>query len=556
VSLDAPKSVLIIRPDAMGDLVLFTPTLQALLEIWPKTAISVIIQKSHSSLAKILFPQVNWITIDFDPWKKNPFEAKPAIESVRKLAATLNPDFLIAACTKRSWLDSVIADAIPNAKRFAFKTNTPDPYWNEHLLWATNKQTYPTFETIASEGPGEQDWQKNLGLITCLTGKTVNAKKPVITLPKDVLLSGEDTLKQLNISTAQYAVCAVAGSVNVKIKSWPTSHYAKVIDTLSSTYKIKTLLVAHLSEKETVDEIKQLVQTKDTASWLGSDNDLPLLTALINQSSFYFGNDTGAMHLAAACDKPVLGIFGGGTWPRFIPAANRFIALHIPMPCYGCNWDCPFGDAPCIKSIPVDRVTEAIDTLLNTKHSLNEVRALPPTSLNLDELVKKASEKHQALTRIQQEREATLIKTAIQAGEKDKVIENLHQVNEEINNARKESSVQLDLMRRAADVMMIEIKSQTQHSESKDKLIKSLHADNLMKQDEITHLLDEIEVKDASILSLHEANEAKLETLKIQSAALLEKEAMIADLAKACEERLVVMKHMEAEIARLSGPKA
>ena len=181
---------------------------------------------------------------------------------------------------------------------------------------------------------------------------------------------------------------------------------------------------------------------------------------------------------------------------------------------------------------------------------------MPPTSLNLDELVKKASEKHQALTRIQQEREATLIKTAIQAGEKDKVIEKLHQVNEEINNARKESSVQLDLMRRAADVMMIEIKSQTQHSESKDKLIKSLHADNLMKQDEITHLLDEIEVKDASILSLHEANEAKLETLKIQSAALLEKEAMIADLAKACEERLAVMKHMEAEIARLSGPKA
>jgi GT2 family glycosyltransferase len=99
--------------------------------------------------------------------------------------------------------------------------------------------------------------------------------------------------------------------------------------------------------------------------WLGRDGSLPQLAALIARSALYFGNDTGAMHLAAALDVPVVAIFGGGTWPRFVPAARRGVAVVHPLPCFGCGWDCAFGDAPCLGEIAV------ADALAGLEHALD-----------------------------------------------------------------------------------------------------------------------------------------------------------------------------------------
>ena len=61
---------------------------------------------------------------------------------------------------------------------------------------------------------------------------------------------------------------------------------------------------------------------------------------LLGEARLYLGNDTGAMHLAAALGVPVTAVFGGGTWPRFVPAAVCGEAVVHPLPCFGCGWDC------------------------------------------------------------------------------------------------------------------------------------------------------------------------------------------------------------------------
>ena len=40
----------------------------------------------------------------------------------------------------------------------------------------------------------------------------------------------------------------------------------------------------------------------------------------------YVGHDTGAMHMAGARRPPVVGIFGGGHWPRFRPSARQAVS--------------------------------------------------------------------------------------------------------------------------------------------------------------------------------------------------------------------------------------
>jgi hypothetical protein len=88
------------------------------------------------------------------------------------------------------------------------------------------------------------------------------------------------------------------------------------------------------------------------------------MSAILSRSVFFLGNDTGAMHLAAAIGRPVVAVFGGGTWPRFQPAARRAIALVNPLPCFGCGWDCPFGDAPCVLAVGMEDVQRALSGIL------------------------------------------------------------------------------------------------------------------------------------------------------------------------------------------------
>jgi hypothetical protein len=79
-------------------------------------------------------------------------------------------------------------------------------------------------------------------------------------------------------------------------------------------------------------------------------------------------------------------VFGGGTWPRFVPAARRSISLVHPLPCFGCAWDCPFGDAPCLKAITVPDVTAALLEILRDSNVQTPIRTFatfPPAALEL-----------------------------------------------------------------------------------------------------------------------------------------------------------------------------
>jgi hypothetical protein len=89
------------------------------------------------------------------------------------------------------------------------------------------------------------------------------------------------------------------------------------------------------------------------------------LGGLLEMARFYLGNDTGAMHLAAALGRPVVPIFGGGTWPRFQPVARRSLTIVQPLPCFGCAWDCFFGDAPCVRTISPGSVRRALERFLS-----------------------------------------------------------------------------------------------------------------------------------------------------------------------------------------------
>ncbi|HZU90650.1 MAG TPA: glycosyltransferase family 9 protein, partial [Stellaceae bacterium] len=60
--------------------------------------------------------------------------------------------------------------------------------------------------------------------------------------------------------------------------------------------------------------------------------DLPVAAAVLQRTRLFVGNDTGLMHLAAACGTPTLGLFGPSPVGRYAPWGPHAAAVCTTDP--------------------------------------------------------------------------------------------------------------------------------------------------------------------------------------------------------------------------------
>ncbi len=87
------------------------------------------------------------------------------------------------------------------------------------------------------------------------------------------------------------------------------------------------------------------------------------LLAILDGADAYVGKDSGTMHLAAALDKPVVAVFGGGHWSRFLPTGTRGVVLTAIVPCRRCDWRCHLPEPVCVTGLPEGAVGEGFKLL-------------------------------------------------------------------------------------------------------------------------------------------------------------------------------------------------
>jgi hypothetical protein len=310
---------------------------------------------------------------------------------------------------------------------------------------------------------------------------------------------------------------------------------------------IRTLLVGQHDERRHLEALRESAGRAQAEVWTGGAGDLPLLAALLSRSALFFGNDTGAMHLAAAVGRPVVAIFGGGTWPRFQPAARRAIALLNPLPCFGCGWDCPFGDAPCVGAIGAADVRNALSDMLARAErpgcEIREMRNLPETVVDFmgrtAALARERGRAHLA-------REIKLQEIAFLAGEKDGEISDLKAETDG-------KDAEIASLKRAGDEKDAEIVSLKAATDEKDAEIEAKDAEIASMKRSTDEKDAEIEAKDAEIVLLKGAADARDVEIRSLKRATDEKDAEIAALARACEERLQLINRMDADLRHYVG---
>jgi ADP-heptose:LPS heptosyltransferase len=111
-------------------------------------------------------------------------------------------------------------------------------------------------------------------------------------------------------------------------------------------------------------------------NWTGKTS-LSELIAIIGGARLLIGNETSAVHIAAAAGTPSVCITGGGHYGRFVPYRLE-VSSEKPEPkvvakrmdCFYCNWQCVHqvkegGPFPCIEKVSPDMVWDAVSQMLS-----------------------------------------------------------------------------------------------------------------------------------------------------------------------------------------------
>jgi heptosyltransferase II len=152
--------------------------------------------------------------------------------------------------------------------------------------------------------------------------------------------------------------CAIApGASYGAAKCWPPERFALLADRLISECGADVLFFGTAGEKEIADRIR--TNMKSAAISLVGETSMRDLAALFASCSLFIGNDSGAMHVAAAAGLPVIGIFGPTDPEGTAPVTEQFTLIREAVSCSPCFLRrCPV-DHRCMTRISVDSVFTA-----------------------------------------------------------------------------------------------------------------------------------------------------------------------------------------------------
>ena len=498
-----PKNILYIRADSFGDLILFAPALSALMQAWPKAKHTLLVRRGYESLAPLFSPSINWQAVSLNPFQQSPAEAREGLKIILNQLAKDPPDLIVAPTFHRTWLEVAIAAHFPACRRIALGGEAVDPLFTTALELELGIKAGDIFKEIVVADAQVQEWENNFLIVDHLLGRRVTRQAPELSVPADATARAKKLIAEKKMPSGQWVACYPAGVANVKMKAWPTKNFAETIVWLESTQHLPVMLLGHQSEAAIVEAVADFVVQLGRPRppiWLSADGEIPLMAALLATARFYLGNDTGPMHLAASVGLPLIGIFGGGFWPRFKPVGRQVISVVQPLPCFACQWDCHFGEAPCVQTLAVSEVQGAVNSLLKAQAApLDLVVVANQLSPDAHRLIAAVTPLYKKLQGDRLNRQYKIEELTYLDREKDVEIADLKRVAEERKTEMETIKAELEAECIQKDAEIGDLKRETN---LKDNEIADLKRETNLKDAEIAALKNAANMKDVEIIGL------------------------------------------------------
>jgi heptosyltransferase-2 len=334
------EQILIIKLDAMGDVLRTTALLPPLAKEHPTASIAWITRPESRPLLE-RNPYISEI-ISYGPDALIQLQVRDFDRIINLDAGKISSS--LASMARSSRKDGYVLDA----RGFVLPTNTAARRWLEMGIFDDLKKGGTrTYQDIMSE----------------ILGLESRKHQYVLNLSEEERAAGRDHLKQLCINFDKPIIgLNTGGGARWPFKQWRAEGYSALMDRISSITPVQFVLLGGPAERE---RNKRLLTTTSAPVFdSGSDNPVRHFAAILSCCDLVVTGDTLAMHIALALGIRTVVLFG--------PTSSTEIDLYglgekiMPdMKCLSCyKTSCDFVPN-CMDLISVDMVEKAVLRQLN-----------------------------------------------------------------------------------------------------------------------------------------------------------------------------------------------
>ena len=336
-----PRTILILRFSSIGDIVQTTSVLGTLKNKFPESRIDFMTLSKYSALLQE-HPYINNIhEVDIKANYK-------ALKRVGVKMHSLNYDLVLDLHnTTRS---KIIRRFIKNSNKRYIKK----PRWNRFKNFALHLNHFPKNFTV-------RNWMNQI--IDDLFDEEVKPSKTKLFISKEEIKKTSTFLDSIGLIKPFFVILPGAAWPQ---KSWLSERYVSVIKKCVETYNLSPLLIGG-SYDTICDSIENTLGGKLID--IHGQTNLRESIAIISQSEFIIGSDTGLVHAAEALDIPAISILGPTTKETGAGVFNdRSISVEDKnLWCRPCSQN---GSIPCYRKKQYCMTNIDIDSFMNAVHGL------------------------------------------------------------------------------------------------------------------------------------------------------------------------------------------
>lgn len=350
--MSAAGTILVYRCGALGDTIVSIPAIHAVRAHFPGARLVLMTANDGNGILwtdEVLRP-LGW----FDDTIRY---SSSDLRSVRRLwrlvrrVQSLGPDAVVHLASDWNSAARILRDRLffrlAGVRRFHVSTSSKVTFWGR---FRRSRRLYPS----------EVD-----RLLDGLRQSGIASGAPRFELPRDPtdVERVDRILREHGLGRERPLVAMCPGSKQ-EIKRWPLERYAEVGRRLIAAGGADVVVIGGEDEARAAATV-----TRDwpAARWASFAGRLTVLESaeLLRRCLFYLGNDTGAMHLAAAVGTRCVAIFSAREPARsWHPYGENHIVLRKHVPCAGCYFTRCTGGLRCLMEIGIEEVWDTCQRVM------------------------------------------------------------------------------------------------------------------------------------------------------------------------------------------------
>lgn len=335
-------SLVVVKLDGIGDMVISSPVLGALLgqAVGADPGVALVCSKECQALATRLYPGVHVIAVDSRRMRKSFFYRVGAYFDMTRLMANQ----VVHLTFSRSFND---AELVTFCLEAPIKTAPKDDLANKGVFQSWLSSFFYSELLAVPNGVDEYDRYRHLGLLL----KCRDFGNPLA-----------EAIEKQESQFLREKYFVVFPGASFGLKRWPIELFLRLASDIQSQTGLTPCWVGGPSD---LTQIPELQGTLPGVSFVGKTQLFESIK-IISQACFVVTNDSSAAHFAKTLSVPFIVLAGGGHFGRFISEVptSRQISFYHKIPCFGCSWRCHLVDsrdqsAPCLSQIPYAPVLKA-----------------------------------------------------------------------------------------------------------------------------------------------------------------------------------------------------